>query len=265
MSRQARTRSSLVLGLIAFLVAGAWFASRQLARAGDSKDTVIADAATPAAKKDSAARAVVYPVPTDFKAKLLAAGLSPRALAAAGVSSISVLPTLQAAADQMNAAPIALDNAEETRSNARVAADALARKIQSGKASQEEIASYPAAKAALESAEAACQSVLDGYFTAATANLTSNQRAALITIRANKAWTLPEQYLVVNRSESSWVALRDALANERIAVELPGSASQSCTDLLSTVRADPAVSFATTSIQTGLTQITTAWNTAAGD
>jgi hypothetical protein len=238
-----------------FLVAGLWFASRQLARAGEA----------PHKGGDSTPKTAVFPLPTDFEVKVLAAGLSPRTLAAAGVGQGSILATLQAAADQMNAAPIALDIAEETRSAARVTADALAQKIQSGKASQEEIASYPAAKSALESAEAACLSVIDGYFTAATANLTSNQRAALVTIRANKAWSFPEEYLVVNRSEADWIALRDALANERIAVDLPDTLSQSCQALLATVRADPAVSFARTSIQTSLTQITSAWNTAAGD
>jgi len=165
----------------------------------------------------------------------------------------------------MNGAPIALDAADSAYASGRVAADALAAKIQSGKASQEEIASYPAAKTALESAEAARLSVLDGYFTAATSSLTSNQRAALVTIRANKAWSFPEEYLVVNRSEADWIALRDALANERIAVDLPDTLSQTCQALLAAVRADPAVSFASTSVETSLTQVTSAWNTAAGD
>ena len=190
---------------------------------------------------------------------------APRALAAAGVSVNSILPTLQAAADQMNGAPTALASADESYATARGAADALATKIQGGKASQEEIASYPAAKTALESAEAARLSVIDGYFTAATANLTSNQRTALITIRANKAWGFPEEYLVVERTDAQWLALRDALSVERQAIELPDMASEAAASLLTTFRADPAVSFASTSVQTSLTQITSAWNTAAGD
>ena len=103
MSRQARTRSSLALGLIAFLVGGLWFASRQLAHAGDAP-VKRGDSAS----NDSAPKAVVFPLPTDFKVRLLRAGLTARALAAAGVSANSILPTLQAAADQMNGAPTAL-------------------------------------------------------------------------------------------------------------------------------------------------------------
>jgi hypothetical protein len=260
MSRQARTRSSLALGLIVFLVTGLWFASRQLARAGETPlKGGDSDSAT------SAPKLVVFPLPTDFKVRLLRAGLTPRALAAAGIQQGSVLPALQAAADQMNGAPTALDSADAMYRSARVAADALATKIQGGKASQEEIASYPGAKAAVDSADAARQSVLDGYFTAATANLTANQRTALITIRANKAIGFPEEYLVVERTEAQWLALRDALSTERQAIELPDMASEAATQLLTAFRADPAVAFATTSAQTNLPQITSAWNTAAGD
>jgi hypothetical protein len=265
MSRQARTRSSLVLGLIVFLVAGLWFASRQLARAGEAPLKSRDSAADAAASTKSPAKLVVFPLPTDFKVRLLRAGLTPRALAAAGVSMNSILPTLQAAADQMNGAPTALASADASYASARGVADALAAKIQGGKASQEEIASYPAAQTALESAEAARQSVIDGYFTAATANLTSNQRTAMITIRANKVVGFPEEYLVVERSEAQWLALRDALSTERQAVELPDMTSEAATQLLTTFRADPAVSFASTSVQSNLTQVTSAWNTASGD
>src|SRR5258706_3055750 len=108
MSRQARTRSSLALGLILFIVAGLWFAGRQLARAGKTPfkgGDRIGDAG---AAGSSTAKAVVFPLPTDFKVKLLRAGLTPRALAAAGVSQGSGLPTLHAAADQTNSAATAM-------------------------------------------------------------------------------------------------------------------------------------------------------------
>jgi hypothetical protein len=265
MSRKARARSSLALGLVLFICAALWFAGRQLASAGETPlkgGDKIADVGAPSAK---AARTAVFPVPSDFKVKLLRAGLDPRALCAAGVGSGSILASLQAAADTMNGAPTALDSADTSFASSRNAADALARKIQSGKASQEEIANYPAAQNALQSAEAAQQSVLDGFFLAAIANLSNPQRVALANIRANKSWELPAEYLVVTRSEPDWVALRDALANERIAVELPGTLSQSAQALLTTVRADSAVAAARTSVQNALTTLTNAWNTAVGD
>lgn len=259
MSRKARTRSSLALGLVLFVVAAIWIAGPRLVSAGEA---VRGEAA---AGTSGASRTAVFPLPSDFKEKLLRAGLHPRALCAAGLTSGIILPSLQAAADAMNSAPSAMDNADLSYASSRVAADALARKIQAGKASQEEIASYPALRTALESAVAARQTVLDGYFSAATANLTANQRAALTNIRANKGWELPAEYLVANRAEAEWVALRDALANERIAPGVPGSLNASAQTLLATVRADPAVSAARSSIESSLTNVTTSWNTAAGD
>ncbi len=269
MSRKARTHSSLALALVVFIVAGLWFASRQLARAGETPlkggDKLAESSLDASSAKAKAAKLVVFPLPTDFKVKLLRAGLTPRALAAAGVLSNSILPTLQAAADQMNGAPGAMETADAAYVSARVAADALASKIQGGTASQEEVAGYPPAKSALDAASAARQAVLDGYFSAATANLTANQRSALTTIRANKALGFPEEYLVVNKTEAEWLALRNALSTERQAIDLPDMGSEAATQLLTTFRADPSVAFATTGVQTGLAPITTAWNTAAGD
>ncbi len=272
MSRQARTRSSLALGLVLFLAAALWFVGRELARAGepptrggDKLLDSVANASAPSAKAGKAARTSVFPVPSDFKVKLIRAGLDARALCVAGVASNAILATLQAAADAINNAPSALDDADASFASACNSADALARKIRSGAASAEEIQSYPGAQSALQSAQASQQSVLDGYFNAGIANLSNAQRVALGNIRANKSWELPTEYLVVTRSEVDWVALRDALANERIAAQLPGTLSQTAQSLLSTVRADGAVATALSAVQNSLTSVTEAWNTAAGD
>ena len=112
MSRKARTHSSLALALVVFVVAALWFASRQLASAGETPlrggDKIGDSIVDASAAKAKATKAVVFPLPTDFKVKLLGAGLTPRALAAAGLSLGSILPALQAAADQMNGAPLAI-------------------------------------------------------------------------------------------------------------------------------------------------------------
>ena len=150
MSRTARTRSSLAIVLVVCFSAVAWLALRDLARAGERPDVIgarISDANAASTKKP-AARTSVLPLPSDFKVKLIRAGLDARALCAAGVASGSVLATLQAAADTMNGAPSALESADASYDTARNSADALLRTIQSGKATQEQIASYPAAQAA---------------------------------------------------------------------------------------------------------------------
>jgi len=165
----------------------------------------------------------------------------------------------------MNGAPAAMESADASFISARVASDALVRKIQSGKATQEEIENYAATKSALDSAEAARQSVLDGYFSAAIANLSLNQRTALTTMRANRAWGFPQEYLVSSRTEAQWIELREALSNEHEAIELPGTLNETAQGLITTVRAEQAVAFATTSVQSNLTTVTSAWNTAVGD
>ena len=271
MSRQARARSSFAVLIIVVLAAGVWIAGRGVARtseSGERSDAIGAgNAGTNAsgATKAPAVRTTVFPVPGDFQVKLIRAGLDAKALCAAGVAPGAILSVLQSAADNINGAPTALDSADAGFATSNNTADALVRKMQSGKASQEEIASYPAAKTALLSAQGAQQSVLDGYFSAATANLSNAQRLALTNIRANKGWELPTEYLVVNRTETEWVALRDALANERIAAELPGTLSQTCQALLATVRADPAVAAARTNIQANIQTLTNSWNTAVGN
>lgn len=265
MSRQARTRSSfLLLGVL--VVALFWAASRGIARAGESRADAVALASSGArVPSTSAAKAVVHPIPHDFKVGLLRAGLDARALAAAGVSSQSVLAALQAAADVMNASPGALDTLDDAYGTARAAADARERKIQSGLASQEEVSGYAALKSARDSAAAACQTALDSIFSAAAATLTEGQRSALTTIRTNRAWGFDPEYLTVSRSEADWVHLRDALANERIAVQLPGTLDHNAQTLLSSVRADGTVAAALASVSGHLPDVASAWNTAAGD
>src|SRR5436190_2720624 len=96
MSRQARTRTSFFC--LAFLLVGIplWWLHT-------ARSTAVV------------ARSVEVPstLPADFPATLIRAGLEPRALAAAGLSSQSVIAVLFAAAGQMNLAPTALSTADE--------------------------------------------------------------------------------------------------------------------------------------------------------
>lgn len=205
------------------------------------------------------------PPPVDLRVTLLRAGLSPEALAAAGVTPVAVASTLQAAAQQLAGAPSALANADLAFANARRESDRLERLIQSGKGSQEDVAAYQAAKAALEAATAQRQAALDAVLTAATSSLPAAQRTALLNARANAAWNLPPEFLVVNRSQEDWVRLRDALANEKIARKLGDQADPAAQAQLANWRAAPAVAMARSGLDTHLTQVRANWNTAAGD
>lgn len=214
----------------------------------------------------AAAATVVMPPPTpaDFPSTLIRAGLDPKALAAAGVSSQSIGSLLSAATTQINSAPAALSIADTAYASARTQVDHLTSLIQSGHGTQEDIGSLAMANSNLASATSQRQAALDAIFNAATANLTQGQGAALSKIRSNRSWDLPPEFLVVDRDQSQWVAVRDALANERIAVDLPGTLNPTAQSNLGTWRADPAVASAKSSLEANLSSVMISWNSAAG-
>jgi hypothetical protein len=251
MSRRARTQSSVFAIALIFLAIPLWLGSRLLgggSGGGGGNEPFV--------------------VPADFQVKLLRSGLGADAFAAAGVSSGTIASALQAAADELNAHPTALTAADTAFAAARVESDRLRARIQSGQASQEEVTSYGAQMTNLASATSSRQAALDAVFAAATANLTAPQRAALTQIRANRAVDhskdFPIEFLVASRSEAQWVALRDALANEKQAVKYPDTLDATAQTLLANTRGEPAVAAARTSLDSNLPAVQNAWNTAAG-
>lgn len=210
-----------------------------------------------------AAPAAPTPTPEHFEVVLIRSGLDAKALAAAGVSSGSIASVLQAASAEASEAPSALSQADATYATWRVEADRLERLITAGKGTQEDVAAYQTAKANLASATSARAAILDGYFAAGIEGLASGQRTALTKIRANRSWELPLEFLVVDREEAEWVQVRDALANERIAVDLPDTLSQAAQQSLAGWRANASVAAAKASFDANLASVTSAWNSSA--
>lgn len=245
MSRRAKTRTSLLSVVVLALVAIVFWRA--------STTSAVAATASPATSPD------------DFGTTLYRVGLDPRSLAAAGVSSNSVTGIVAAVEGAIQGDPSGLSGADTAFAEARVAHDALERKIRSGKASQEEVAAYPSAKSALETATAAQQAELDALFTAGTASLGESPRAALAQLRGNRTWGLPPEFLVVERTQQQWVSLRDALANERFSAEYNETPNSDAAALLATARSNAAVATAITGLSTNLASITSAWNAAASD
>jgi sirohydrochlorin ferrochelatase len=164
----------------------------------------------------------------------------------------------------MQQTPNARATADASYASARIDSDRLNNLIESGQGSQEDVAAYQTASAALASATSQRQDVLDAVFAAATANLTSNQRTALTNQRTNASWNLSREFLVVNREQTEWVSLRDALAIERIAAKLGESPDAGAQAQLANWRAHGSVAAARTGLNESLTQIRTNWNSAAG-
>ncbi len=208
---------------------------------------------------------VSAPAPTpELRAALIRAGLDAEALAAAGVSSQEATALVSAFSTAMAAEPGRLANADSAYASARVSADALQRKVASGLATQNELTAYGTAKASLASAEAERADVLADWAAAATGGLSPAKVATLAKLRANRHWQLPVEFLVKDRAETEWVAVRKALNNERIAPkygDLPNAAQQAA---LATWRADPTVATAKASSDLGLAVVKSAWTAATG-
>lgn len=195
---------------------------------------------------------------------MIRAGLEPRVLAAAGVSSNQAVAVLSAANSHLAQHPTALRSADEAYAQARVSHDALERKVGSGLASQEEIGQLAAARTALASATAARASALQEIYAAATSGLNGQQAARLARLRANAAQKCPIEFKAVDRTEAEWVALRKALSNERVSAACGDTAHAGCQTLLASKRSDPSVASAKSACDSNLATIQSAWSTAVG-
>jgi hypothetical protein len=195
--------------------------------------------------------------PLQLKVALVRAGLSPEALTAAGVSTQSLSGIATAAKDILSSQPLApFDSAV---GEARAAHDARQRKIQSGLASQEEISGYAQLVQTLATVESNRAAAIAAVFNAATANLTTQQRALLTTIEGNKGWHLPTEFLTVNRTEAEWVELRDALTNERVCAKNGEAPNAACQTLLATKRANATVAASKAALDANLSSMSSTW------
>ena len=205
------------------------------------------------------------PPPPDYKVLLLRSGLSPEALAAAGVQPGQIAGTVQSAVGAVSLAPDGLRLADAAYATARANTDRLKRKIQAGKAEEGDVQAYQTAKASLATATTQRETILTQVFDAATASLGESRRQTLLNIRANKSWSLPTEFLVVNRSQEEWVQLRDFLANERIAPKVGEEPDPTAQAALAQWRANVSVAAAKTGLDTHLATIRTGWTQATGD
>jgi len=203
-------------------------------------------------------------VVSDLDVRLIRAGLDAKALAAAGVSANAATALVSAANAHLTDHTAALPNADAAFAAARRETDRLKRLIESGHGAQEDVGNYQTQNTALAAATADRDAALAAIVAAATAGLASDQKTALARIRANQTWKeVGVEFLVVERTEAQWVALRDALAAERIAAAAGDELPQATQTLLATARANGPVAAAHASLGTNLAGLTAAWNAAA--
>lgn len=198
---------------------------------------------------------------TDVVSAVVRVGLDADAVAAAGLSvedaATLVANTAQALVDAKPAITLADADVMATRAVALP----LERKLVAGTANESDLAAWPAAKAAMDSAIAQRDSMLDALF----ANLATpfgNEKLLVATaIRTQAAiWRdVPAPYRATVRAEADMLALREALAAERIALRNEEEVPQEVAQLLAGVRAEPAIASAITAWQTNAPTIKATW------
>ena len=198
----------------------------------------------------------------DLAVPVLRAGLSPEVIAAAGVapSGVATMVTDMTASSAHQTGALAV--ADSTYAQAKATHDTLQRIVRRGQATAQEVADLQQAKQDLANATAARQAVLDALFDEATSSLTATQKATLSQIRANSAWKLPTEFLVISRTQAQWVELRDLLQHEKICAKLGWTPDPACVTSLAQLRAQASVAAAKTSLDTNQAAVTTAWEQA---
>lgn len=194
---------------------------------------------------------------------LVSAGLNAKALAAAGLSESQIASLIGRARTHLGDHIQELRDANDSLASAQASYDALQRRIQSGQGNEADVTNFATAGATLSSARSARQSVVTELINASVAGLPAEKTSALATVRANASWELPPQYLVVQHSQSDWVALRDAIANDTISARRGDDPDPDAHSLLLQAQADPAVAAASASLQ-NLSALNLAWNQAVG-
>lgn len=212
-----------------------------------------------------AAMLLLAPTSSELASTLIRVGLGPEQLAAAGVSPSAAETVVGNVLDHLLANPGSLDLADGAWAESKAQCARLKRLIRAGGATSEQIAAYQTAKSQYAKAGALRNAELDTLFAAATADLGADRRGTLAALRANAAWDLPIEYLVVERTEAQWVALRDCLANERTAAKVGEDPDPAAQAALAQVRSNPLVAAAKMNRDATLAVLTAAWEDAMTD
>jgi hypothetical protein len=201
---------------------------------------------------------------SEVMATMAQLGLDPEALAASGVTADQVPQLVADLRTAMAGAETGLIAADGACVKAQQSQSALEEDVRAGRGGAQALSSLKSARAAAAAAVSARDTLLESEFVAATASLGNAQTTALRAIRRNRLWQLPMEYAAVDRTEAQWVALKDALAGERIAAARGTSPSGAAHDLFTSASNDNAVSTARSRLQASGPAVKNAWIDALG-
>ena len=115
--------------------------------------------------------------------------------------------------------------------------DRLERLVRSGTGTEDDLAALVQARVDFANAQTQRAAELTALLDAATAGVTGPHRATLEKLSANAPWKQPIEFHTVDRDQVDWVALREALANERIAAKRQETPDPGAQALLQQLRA----------------------------
>ncbi|MBX3322246.1 MAG: hypothetical protein KF757_04575 [Phycisphaeraceae bacterium] len=202
------------------------------------------------------------PSTSDLGVLLHRLGLEPENLAAAGVQPNQVATLMQEAGEALAEVHDELLLAQVEFAAARRQIAALERALRSGTAPEGAASALSQARtsaAALESQIAAAHA---GIFSAATSHLSSPVVNSIQRITSARRWGLPVQYSAAERSESAWVALRDALSQVRACAQRELEPDSACTNLIASENSRTEVAQAAAFLNAHLDGVKAAFHTA---
>jgi hypothetical protein len=193
--------------------------------------------------------------------------LEAKALAAAGVTNTSEIAEAVASVEnELAENPDVVMTADAAVGAAEQVVTDLEEHIQAGLGTSEDVTALASARNALTAATTSRDQLLDTLFTVGSNAFAEEQRARMANIRANRTdWTVPIEFLTVNRTELDWVFLRDALAHERIAIERGEPVDDDVQTLLTEARGETAVAAAIANLSANLATIEQAWQSATAN
>lgn len=202
--------------------------------------------------------AMLTPDGQDVAGAMQRAGLTAETLAASGAQQGDVATIVDDATTYVAANHAQLLAADAAVSDARGRLERYSRLVRSGTRDQETVNSLAAARSDLATAESSRQTLLDGVFDAATAGLEQGEVGVLTTLRSQRGWTMPVEYLCSSRSEAELLELRNAVAHKRIRDELGEDLDPEVQTLLNTRDGETAVTTARENLDAHLASVRTA-------
>ena len=206
--------------------------------------------------------AAADPPPVPVRDILHRAGVDAATLCSLGLDSDDTNAVVLACGAKARIIESQLAIKDEAFAIARADFIALRRKAQSGTASGSEMSELASSTSDAAQLRSDIEELLESVVSISGAILTQNEETTLDALIANSGLPLATEFCGTLRTDEDNAALRDALSQEGFAAANGEDLDQAMQTLLTSERADTAVSLATTSLANDLATVETAWETA---